>query len=128
MTMYCLIDRDLTTVLKKRKDVSVVPKANLAPGKPYWVPLVEVEDDRSSGRDVCVDSITDIILEDRVERVTVIRDRTDKEIESDKDIRAEEQVRAFGRVILAEINTIREALGLKPRTLDQLKDAVRAEL
>lgn len=42
--------------------------------------------------------------------------------------RSEDLLRAFARVMLDEINTLRAGAGLQPRSLGQLKTAMRAKL
>lgn len=48
-------------------------------GKPYWVPVVEESDDRSTGPDRVIEPPEDVIEAGRVVRKRVIRDKTKAE-------------------------------------------------
>lgn len=53
---------------------------------------------------------------------------TKKTEEADIEIQFDSTLTAFALVVLNEINILREAAGLPERTVQQLKDAVKARL
>ena len=51
-----------------------------------------------------------------------------KVIEADIEVRFDSTLKAFALVVLSEINILRMQAGLSERTIQQLKDAVKAKL
>lgn len=91
-----------------------------SPENPDWVDLEtnalpdEVYYCRHEGGNI-VSKRTEIEAQDLIEK-------------ADIEIRFDNTLRAFALVVLDEINVIRQNAGLSPRTLTQLKDAVKAKL
>jgi hypothetical protein len=55
--------------------------------------------------------------------------KTPEEIDAEKEQQAIGTIeQAFALVVLEEVNLLRQALGLEPRTVQQLKNAVKAKL
>lgn len=84
--MYAKINRNLTDTGERRVlDPANVPAASdLAPNKPYWVPVVDVVNDTSTGEDV-VSWVVEEVQIDRLVRTTTIRDKTEQEIDAEDD-------------------------------------------
>ena len=80
---------------------------------------------------VCSDEEESEIIADRVEnsrpRTTEETD-IEKTLEADIEVKFDSTLKAFALVVLSEINILRVESGLPERTVQQLKDAIKAKL
>jgi len=85
MTGFAKISRDLSTVLERKHQVTIVDPALLHGLKPYWVPYNNIVQDTTTGDDVVIEAPVVTIFADRVEEVSVRRDMTAGEIDIEED-------------------------------------------
>ncbi len=85
MTGFAKISRDLSTIIERKHQVTVVDPALLHGLKPYWVPYNNIVQDTTTGDDVVVEPPVVTIFADRVEEVSVRRDMTAGEIDAEED-------------------------------------------
>jgi|GEM_PF-4093851 len=103
-------------------------------GLPMTRPVVHETVDNSTGRET-VSSMVETIEPTRVVETTTIRDKTAQETNAEKTAQADsEMLRAFALVVLDEVNVMRAALDalgapdMRPRTVGQMKSAIKAKL
>ncbi len=129
---FALITRDLTEILRERRDVVPIPKAQLSLSKPYWVPIVHEVDDTSTGtvRKI-MSGITETIEVDRVLRERTVRDITLDELTAEDDDQVESSfeeagiIRALARVVFDQENRLRDLEGRSSITATQFKTALK---
>lgn len=132
--MFALIKRDLTQILKRRNNVIPVPPDQLAAGKPYWVPIVNVTDDQST-TDITENlSIVEVIKADKVERVTTIIDRDPALVKQEKEESVEQAVQAgvvekvLAKAMFQLANEVRLLKGQPKITMPQFKTYLKGLL
>lgn len=131
--MFALITRDLNEIVRTRRDISPIPRENLASGKPYWVPVQDVVDDQSTGSETITMPPAVDIQVDKVVRTVVIRDKTAEEIEGDNqkmvdriDLTGVE--RALAQAIFRLANDVRVLEGKDEITPAQFKNYLKGLL
>lgn len=129
--MFAKIPRDLSTVIEYRQDVDPIPPGQLHPLKPYWVPVVEIENNTAVTPYFIREPASVVIYADRVEKVTVIRDKTTPELDAD-DQRKVDRMAEIGtidyvqfRIDFLQENRIRALEGKQPITVDQFREYVK---
>ena len=95
------------------------PVAGFTDGNDKIVPIEEVTEDTSTGSEK-VSQFTQTVEADRVLIATTIRDKTEQELESSKDVLVLDQAdQVLGRVVFMLVNDIRELKGQQPVTKQQ---------
>ena len=128
--MYAKITRDLTDTGERLANITPVPPDQLAPGKPYWVPIREVVVNNATTANT-VSSSTTVIAANEVVVTTIIRDKTEAEIEAEIESDLNGQMDGYGipailiRNAFAQENRIRALEALPPLTLGEFLSALR---
>lgn len=137
MTLYALINRDLTDTGERRRfDVAPPGPADLAPGKPYYVPVVEeVSDDSTGSAPTVTEPWVETAEADRLLRSRTIRDKTAAELDAMDDSTADRAFsgvgrieRALGRALFDHENRLRALEGRPAVTAGQFKTALKGLL
>lgn len=129
--MYALITRDLQNILKQKANVTPVPKEQLAPNKPYWVPIVKVVNDTSTGPEKIYEPTVQTIYADRVERVRNVRDKTAQEQDDEDQARVDDLLaisgvdRAMAQTLFQVVNDVRVLKGQGTITVAQFKNYLK---
>jgi len=132
--MFAKITRDLKLTGEIKAHVDVIPPAQLAPGKPYWVPIVEQVTDISTGGDKVATPWVEVVQPDKVLRTRTIRDRTPQEIAAEDDALAARLLddvgtfKAVGRVLFDHENRLRALEGRAPVNAAQFRAALKSLL
>jgi hypothetical protein len=141
MTLYAKIDPDtLTFTGRIKQDITPVPPDQLAPGKPYYVPVNDVVNDTSTGSDTVREPRVDEVIHDgttatEYRRTTTIRDRTAQEIaDSDSSavdggmVRDGTLIRAILHTLFDQENRIRTLEGQGTVTVEQFKSGIKSRI
>jgi len=87
--LYALINPDDDSIIKYRNDINPIPREQLAPNKPYWVPVVdEIEDKTTSSINVTRNTLKDKVVDGKVVRKTILKHMTTEEIDLKEKRRA----------------------------------------
>ena len=133
---YAKINRDLTDTGQRCRNIIPVPPDQLAPGKPYWVPVVDIINDTSTGPyKVSEPRVDDIVNDGQIatefRRTTTIRDKTQGEQDAEDESAAASVLtasgtdRALAQVCFQQENRLRALEGAQPVTVAQFKDALK---
>lgn len=132
MTMYAKITLNPLQDTGERS-VSVVPDPNPGANKPIWVPFVNTVEDTSTPGSSAVSSREKRVFSDRVEMVTIRRDKTPNEIALDDDRDIENLFenagndRALINLIRDLDNRVRILEGQPPLPLQTFKALVKSK-
>ncbi len=124
---FALINRDLTDTGKRKAQVDIVAPADLHPGKPYWVPVVEEVTDTSTGTDKVVSAWVETVEVARLLRSRSIRDKTAGELDTEDQARVDTLlinsgvIRALAQALFQVNNRVRVLEGDSAITATQFK-------
>lgn len=118
MAQYAQLDSN-DQLTGKTKNIEGTPptKAELAPGKPYWLPVVRIDVDNSTGPNF-IDEVVGPVVDLPGQRVTITttrRDMTTQEIDNDADAEYDRFVvnnREMAALALVMADLVEQAFGV----------------
>lgn len=133
MTLYALINRNLTDTGKRSNTAPTDQADDIAPNKPYWVPIVEeITDTSTQGSEKVISPWVDTVEIDRFLRERTIRNKTVSELDVDDTNRinnlftASNIDRALAQVLFRVVNDVRALEEKSSISVTQFKDYLKS--
>lgn len=133
MTQYALINRNLTDTGKRSNTAPTDQADDIAPNKPYWVPIVEeITDTSTQGSEKVISPWVDTVEIDRFLRERTIRNKTVSELDVDDTnqinnlFTASNIDRALAQVLFRVVNDVRALEEKSSISVTQFKDYLKS--
>lgn len=133
MTQYALINRNLTDTGKRSNTAPTDQADDIAPNKPYWVPIVEeITDTSTQGSEKVISPWVDTVEIDRLLRERTIRNKTVNELDVldtariDDLFSASDIDRALAQVLFRVVNDVRALEEKSSISVTQFKDYLKS--